>query len=69
MLGHIARMKRQAPVLKDGCCEEAGHIPNRADPDFYPKLRQDLADCSLNIKDFLFTAGMHNGRVMDPQGT
>ena len=53
--------------VKDGCCEAEGHIPNRADPDFYQKLKQDLTDCSLNIKDFLFTAGMRNGRVMDPQ--
>ena len=42
------------------------HATNRGNPDYYPKMRDELAAFSTNIKNDLFTAGMGHGRVMDP---
>ena len=39
---------------------------NRANPEYYPRMKENLAMCSGTIKDFLFTSGTRNGRVMDP---
>ena len=55
--------------VKFGCCQEDDHITNRADPDYYPKMKKDLAVCSSVIKDFLFTSGNRNRRHMDPART
>ena len=40
--------------------------PNRREVDFYQKLKQELAACTKNMKDFLFNTGLRYGRVMDP---
>ena len=52
--------------VKEGCCGEHEHMPNRREVDFYQKLKQELAACSKNMKDFLFNASLRYGRVMDP---
>ena len=41
-------------------------MTNRNTPGFYQKMKDDLAACGGAIKDFLFTAGHRNGRLMDP---
>ena len=52
--------------VKEGCCGEHEHMPNRRKVDFYQKLKQELAACTKNMKDFLFNTGLRYGRVMDP---
>ena len=51
--------------VTDGCCQESDHVTNRTRPEFYAKMKDDLAACGTTIKDFLFS-GLRNGRVMDP---
>ena len=50
-----------------GCCPDTEHIPNRKNSNFYEKLKMDLLTASSTIKDYLFSSGLRNGRVMDPQ--
>ena len=45
---------------------EPDYIMNRSHPEFYQKIKEDLAVCGTVIKDFLFTTGLCNGRLMDP---
>ena len=49
------------------CCPDTEHIPNRLNDNFYEKLKMDLTTTSSTIKDYLFSSGLRNGRVMDPQ--
>ena len=49
------------------CCPDTEHIPNRLNGNFYEKLKMDLTTTSSTIKDYLFSSGLRNGRVMDPQ--
>ena len=49
-----------------GCCENKTHASNRDNPDYYPRMRDELAAFSANIKNYFFTAGMRHRRVMDP---
>ena len=49
-----------------GCCPDTDHVTNRNSLGFYQKMKDDLAACGGAIKDFLFTAGLRNGRLMDP---
>ena len=49
-----------------GCCPETDHVTNRNDLGFYQKMKDDLVACGGAIKDFLFTSGHRNGRLMDP---
>ena len=55
-----------ARFVTDGCCPDKSHVANRCRSDFYQKLREDLAACCGNIKDYLFTSGLRHGRVLDP---
>ena len=55
-----------ARFITAGCCQDQGHASNRQNPDFYTKMREELAACTGNIKDYLFTSGLRHGRVMDP---
>ena len=52
--------------ITSGCCAKPDHTTNRSQADFYSKMREELAGCTANIKDYLFTSGMRHGRVMDP---
>ena len=64
---HMVVVSPLPRYVRDGCCDAQEHMPNRKDPEFYTTLKQELAACAKNIKDFLFNSGMRNGRVMDPQ--
>ena len=55
-----------ARYITAGCCENQTHASNRGNPDFYPRMRDELAAFSNNIKNYLFTSGIRHGRVMDP---
>ena len=58
-----------ARYVTAGCCDNPGHMSNRGKPDFYHQMKLDLVGCAQNIKNFLFTGGLRNGRVMDPART
>jgi hypothetical protein len=49
-----------------GCCEDLEHMPNRRLPGFEQQLTEDLKATATNFKDFLFTHGYKNGKVVDP---
>ena len=55
-----------ARFITGSCCEDSTHVANRANNDFYNKMREELNSSCKNIKDFLFTGGFRNGRIMDP---
>ena len=63
---HMVVISPLPRYVKEGCCGEPEHMPNRREIDFYQKQKQELAACSKSMKDFLFNAGLRNGRVMDP---
>ena len=63
---HMIIVGPLARYVTGSCCSESDHVGNRRRPDFYVKMREQLASCSNNIKDYLFTSGQRNGRVMDP---
>jgi hypothetical protein len=53
--------------ISNGCCDVADHMPNRKDSDFSQGLFQDLKEAADNLKDFLFTAGLRQVKILDPQ--
>jgi hypothetical protein len=53
--------------LIDGCCSDAEHMPNRKLPGFEQQLQDDLRDVAQNFKDFLFTSGLKNGKIVNPE--
>ena len=55
-----------ARLITGSCCQDQSHAANRGNSDFYTKMKDELAASCRNIKDFLFTSGHRNGRVMDP---
>ena len=63
---HMVVVAPMPRYVKAGCCPEPDHITNRVEPEYYPKMKTELAACSSAIKDFLFTSGLRNGRLMDP---
>ena len=63
---HMVIVGPLARYVTGGCCRDSDHVGNRKRPDFYVKMREQLVSCSNNIKDYLFTSGQRNGRVMDP---
>jgi hypothetical protein len=52
--------------LVHGCCNDTDHMPNRAAADFSQQLKSELRGVSANLKDFLYTAGYRNIKVLDP---
>ena len=62
----LSLVKIHDSKMTRGCCRDSDHVGNRKRPDFYVKMREQLVSCSNNIKDYLFTSGQRNGRVMDP---
>jgi hypothetical protein len=52
--------------LVHGCCRDVDHMPNRAAADFAQQLKAELRGVSANLKDFLYTAGYRNIKVLDP---
>ena len=55
-----------ARFITGSCCGDSTHAVNRSNNDFYTKMREELTASCRNIKDFLFTGGFRNGRLMDP---
>jgi hypothetical protein len=51
----------------DGCCSDADHMPNRKLPNFEQQLMDDLQEVATNFKAFLFTTGLRNGKIVNPQ--
>jgi hypothetical protein len=52
--------------LREACCDELEHAPNRYSPGFEDGLRKNLAEFRANHKDFLFTKGFRGFKVVDP---
>ena len=63
---HMVILSPLPRYVKEGCCGEYDHMPNRREADFYQTLKLELAACSKHLKDYLFNAGLRYGRVMDP---
>ena len=63
---HMVVVGPMPRYVTEGCCPDPDHVTNRTRPGFYAKMKEDLVSCGTTIKDFLFTAGLRNGRVMDP---
>ena len=63
---HMVVVGPMPRYVTEGCCPDPDHVTNRSRPDFYTKMKDDLVSCGTAIKDFLFTSGLRNGRVMDP---
>jgi hypothetical protein len=51
--------------LYRGCCQDMEHMANCRDPGFTKELVESLKDGARNLRDFLFTAGYKNGRILD----
>jgi hypothetical protein len=52
--------------LREACCDELEHAPNRYWPGFEEGLRKNLSEFRSNHKDFLFTRGFRGFKVIDP---
>jgi hypothetical protein len=52
--------------LRESCCDELEHAPNRYSPGFEEGLRKSLAEFRSNHKDFIFTRGLRGFKVIDP---
>ncbi len=52
--------------LREACCDELEHAPNRYWPGFEEGLRKNLPEFRSNHKDFLFTRGFRGFKVIDP---
>jgi lysophospholipase L1-like esterase len=50
-----------------GCCGDKDHMDNRQHEGFEQQLMTDLRELASNFKDFLFTSGYKNGKIVDPQ--
>jgi hypothetical protein len=49
-----------------GCCLDPGHCSNRRFQDFKQHMLNSLDMMRRNFKDFLYFAGLHNIKVLDP---
>jgi hypothetical protein len=52
--------------LRESCCDELEHAPNRYTPGFEDGLRKALSEFRTNHKDFIFTRGLRGFKVIDP---
>jgi hypothetical protein len=52
--------------LLAGCCEDPSHMPNRKQGGFEANLVRDLKDTAENLRDYLFTSGFKQYKVLDP---
>jgi hypothetical protein len=50
------------------CCDEAQHVTNRMEPDFAARLKRDLTEVSMGLKQYLHNTGRSQCQVMDPNG-
>ena len=49
-----------------GCCEDPAHVGNLSNKDYRAGLEAAVFECRKNIKDFCFTQGIRNVRVVGP---
>jgi hypothetical protein len=52
--------------LKAGCCQDVEHMANRGTEGFERQLLQDLMEMADNQRDFTFTAGYRQFKILDP---
>jgi hypothetical protein len=52
--------------LRESCCDELEHAPNRYSPGFEEGLRKALSEFRTNHKNFIFTRGLRGFKVIDP---
>jgi len=50
--------------LERGCCGDSDHVANNKQPDYKAKLEDQVYACKNNFKDFAFTNGLRNCRVV-----
>ena len=50
--------------LDRGCCSEPAHVSNLLQHDYKSKLEDQVYCCKNNLKDFSFTSGLRNCRVV-----
>jgi hypothetical protein len=55
-----------ARYITKGCCDEPGHISNRADQGFVAKMKTDLLAAKYRMKTFFRDAGHNHCVVLDP---
>jgi hypothetical protein len=48
------------------CCQRTDHAPNRTGEDFEAVFRKSLMECRTHYKDFLFTSGCKNFKIINP---
>jgi hypothetical protein len=53
--------------LKEGCCRQVDHMPNRANNNFSQQLLDDLKEVTGNLHDFCFTSTFKAMKILDPQ--
>jgi hypothetical protein len=49
-----------------GCCEDGGHIANRKMPGFESNLNRELKEVAERLRDYLFTTGYKQVKVLNP---
>jgi hypothetical protein len=52
--------------IKDSCCDDPDHMPNKTNPDFEKKLKDDLAAAASKQKSYLVSASHGHCRVINP---
>jgi uncharacterized membrane protein YgcG len=52
--------------ILNACCGDDDHMPNRAAADFSQQLKTELRGVAANLRDFLYTGGYRNIKVLDP---
>jgi hypothetical protein len=55
-----------ARYVTKGCCDDPGHITNRTDPNFVPKMKTDLLAAKYKMKTYFRDAGHGHCLVLDP---
>ena len=50
--------------LEAGCCSDPDHVTNIKNADYKAKLEEQVYACKANFKDFAFTGGLRNCRVV-----
>jgi hypothetical protein len=63
---HVLFMTPLPRYIVSGCCNDAEHMANRSQLGFEQQLLKDLTDTAENFKNFMFTSGYKNVKVLDP---
>jgi hypothetical protein len=68
-VAHGRNMLLCAPMpryLIGGCCTNLTHVANRSSPRFEVNLVKELKETADHLRDFLFTSGYRQVKVLDP---